>query len=80
MDMGATSPLDLFWITLAVGIAYAAIAWRFFVVPAQRRRTIVVEHRRHNVTRVGTARPITATQAANVRPHLTLVHSTSSQR
>ena len=78
--MGATSPFDLLWITLAVGIAYAAIAWRFFVVPAHRRRSVVDEPRRHSVTRIATARPTTATQLLNVRPHLTLVHSSSHRR
>ena len=68
MDMGAISPFDLLWITLAVAIAYAAIAWRFFVVPAQRRRSVTVEHRGHTVSRVATARPTTATQPPNVRP------------
>ena len=77
--MGATSPLDLLWITLAVGIAYAAIAWRFFLVPAQRRRAVAVQQR-HRTTRVVTARPTTAMQPPNVRPHLTLVHGTSASR
>ena len=78
--MGATSPFDLLSITVAIGIAYAAIAWRFYVVPAQRRRSVVVEQRHQSVTRGATARPVSATQPLNARAHLTLVHSSSNRR
>jgi hypothetical protein len=77
--MGATSPLDLLWITLAVGMAYAAIAWRFLVVPAQRRRAIAVDRHGHTVTRVVCVRAHASAQDPIVRRHLSLVPNTTSR-
>ncbi|MCU1367226.1 MAG: hypothetical protein JWL72_4532 [Ilumatobacteraceae bacterium] len=39
--MGAASPFDLLLITIAIGAGYGVLAWRFLVVPAQRRRGAV---------------------------------------
>lgn len=36
--MGAASPFHLLMITTAIGAGYGALAWRFLLVPAQRRR------------------------------------------
>lgn len=80
MDMGAVSPFDLLCITVAVGIAYAAIAWRCLMVPAQRRSTMALQPSRHTVSRVVVASPSATTPPQNVPPHLYLVHRSNPQR
>jgi hypothetical protein len=68
--MGPASPIDLLMITVAVAAFYGAIAWRFLLVPAQRRRTAP----RHAVVQVRAS-----TRQAVPRHHLHLVVDNSSR-
>ncbi|MCU1388717.1 MAG: hypothetical protein JWL72_2055 [Ilumatobacteraceae bacterium] len=48
--MGAASPFDLLMITIAIAAAYGAFAWRFLLVPAQRRRDAAPQQQQQQPT------------------------------